>query len=95
MVIASIRKLQRALSTTAFDAAGEGSAKACWATHAPSLRADKFRGPQALPQNLRRFSGLRLAHPKNRTAIGPHPRGAKRPLISTTEIGYVRRSEIT
>ena len=47
--------------------------------------------PQALPQNLRRFSGLRLADPKNRMGIG----GAKRPVISTTEIGYVRRSELS
>jgi hypothetical protein len=36
------RKLQRALITAVFDAAGKGSAKACWA-FMPRARADKFR----------------------------------------------------
>jgi hypothetical protein len=89
---ASIRKLQRALITTVFDAVGDVSAKTCWALM-PRARADKFGSARAAVKP-RCFRGM---HQKNRTRIGPHlaqPWAAERPAISVLEIGYVRRSEI-
>src|SRR5882672_10808431 len=78
--------------TTVFDAAGEGSAKACWLL----MRRAKRTGlsPQALPRNLRSFSQLPVTAPKNRTRIGPHHRRRKMNLFSL-KTGYVRRSELT
>ena len=58
------------------DAAGEGSAKACWVLMRRAKRTSL--SPQAPPQNLHRFRGLRFADLKNRTGIGPHPRARKR-----------------
>src|SRR5882672_2424785 len=77
--------------TTVFDAAGEGSAKACWLL----MRRAKRTGlsPQALPRNLRSFSQLPVTAPKNRTRIGPHHRRRKMNLFSL-KTGYVRRSEV-
>src|SRR5271169_2273145 len=88
---ASIRKLQRALMTTVFNGAGEGSAKASWVLMRRT-RADTFRSANRR-KNLHRFSMLHVAEPKNRTCIGPHPRTPKKPTISVVERGYVRRSE--
>src|SRR5271169_2189818 len=89
---ASIRKLQRALMTTVFNGAGEGSAKASWVLMRRT-RADTFRSANRR-KNLHRFSMLHVAEPKNRTCIGPHPRTPKKPTISVVERGYVRRSEV-
>src|SRR5271155_2300015 len=89
---ASIRKLQRALMTTVFNGAGEGSAKASWVLMRRT-RADTFRSANRR-KNLHRFSMLHVAEPKNRTCIGPHPRTPKKPTISVVERGYVRRSEL-
>src|SRR5271155_4454305 len=89
---ASIRKLQRALMTTVFNGAGEGSAKASWVLMRRT-RADTFRSANRR-KNLRRFSMLHVAEPKNLTCIGPHPPDAKKPTISVVETGYVRRSEL-
>src|SRR5271166_789952 len=50
--------------------------------------------PQALPQNLPPVQGVASCRPEKPDRYWSAPRGAKRPLISTTEIGYVRRSEI-
>ena len=89
--VAAIRKLQRALMTTLFDAAGKGSARLVGRSCAGVERTGL--SPQAPPQNLRRFSGLRFADRKNRTSIGPHlgqPRAAERLVISVVEISYVR-----
>src|SRR5271169_698606 len=90
---ASIRKLQRALMTTVFNGAGEGSAKASWVLMRRT-RADTFRSANRR-KNLHRFSMLHVAEPKNRTCIGPHPRTPKKPTISVVERGYVRRSEVS
>src|SRR5258708_4475817 len=77
--------------TTVFDAAGEGSAKACWVL----MRRAKRTGlsPQALPRNLRGFSQLPVTAPKNRTRIGPH-HGRRKVSLFSPKTGYVRRSEI-
>src|SRR5271169_4469832 len=72
---ASIRKLQRALMTTVFNGAGEGSAKASWVLMRRT-RADTFRSANRR-KNLHRFSMLHVAEPKNLTCIGPHPRTQK------------------
>src|SRR5947199_1372523 len=77
--------------TTVFDAAGEGSAKACWVLM-PRAKADRFESASS-PRNLRRFSQLPVTAPKNRTRIGPHHRRRKMNLFSP-KTGYVRRSEL-
>src|ERR1700704_6497123 len=78
--------------TTVFDAAGEGSAKACWVLMRRAKRTSL--SPQALPRNPRGFSRLPVTAPKNRTRIGPHLGRQKLSLFSP-KIGYVRRSETT
>jgi lysozyme len=55
-------------------------------------------GPQARAKKLWCISTLRLSGRKNRTGIGSHPvrtAGRRNPVISGTQKGYVRRSEVT
>src|SRR5271166_5179545 len=77
--------------TTAFDAAGEGSARACWAL-IRRARADRFESASstAKPSPFQRVALPRSEKPDTYWSA---PRHAKRPVISTTEIRYVRRSE--
>jgi hypothetical protein len=77
--------------TTVFNAAGEGSAKACWVLMRRAKRTSL--SPQALPQNLRGCSRLPVTAPKNRTCIGPHL-GRRKVSLFSPKSGYVRRSEI-
>src|SRR5271167_247179 len=88
-----MRTLQRALMTTVSDAAGKGSAKPCWALMRRA-RADTFESasPAAKPPP---FQQVVLCRPKKPDRDWSAPPGATRPVISTTEIGYVRRSEFT
>src|SRR5271166_1379897 len=78
--------------TTAFDAAGEGSARACWAL-IRRARADRFESASstAKPSPFQRVALPRSEKPDTYWSA---PRHAKRPVISVVEIGYVRRSEI-
>src|SRR5712692_3034564 len=78
--------------TTVFDAAGEGSAKACWVLMRRAKRTSL--SPQALPRNLRGCSRLPVTAPKNRTGIGPHL-GRRKVSLFSPKIGYVRRSELS
>src|SRR5258707_214216 len=78
--------------TTVFDAAGNGSAKACWVLMRRAKRTSL--SPQAPPQNLHCFRSLRFGDLKNRRGIGPHPGARKTPVISVGKMGYVRRSKI-
>src|SRR6266852_3576910 len=78
--------------TTVFDAAGEGSAKACWVLMRRAKRTSL--SPQALPRNLRGCSRLPVTAPKNRTRIGPHL-GRRKVSLFSPKSGYVRRSEIS
>src|SRR5271165_1634228 len=77
--------------TTAFDAAGEGSARACWAL-IRRARADRFESASstAKPSPFQRVALPRSEKPDTYWSA---PRHAKRPVISVVEIGYVRRSE--
>jgi hypothetical protein len=78
--------------TTVFDAAGEGSAKACWALMRRA-KADKFESASsdARPSP---FQGVAACRPQKPDRYWSAPRRAKRPVISVVEIGYVRRSEL-
>src|SRR5712671_1155197 len=78
--------------TTVFDAAGEGSAKACWVLMRRAKRTSL--SPQALPRNLRGCSRLPVTAPKNRTRIGPHL-GRRKVSLFSPKSGYVRRSEFS
>src|SRR5712675_3656824 len=90
--VAAIRKVQRALMTTVFDAAGKGSAKASWALMRRA-RADRFESASsaAKPSPFQRDASCKIKKPDMYWSA---PRGAVRPVISAVEIGYVRRSEI-
>src|SRR5271166_1956851 len=78
--------------TTAFDAAGEGSARACWALMRRA-RADRFESASSTAKPSP-FQMVALPRSKKPDTYWSAPRHAKRPVISTTEIRYVRRSEI-
>src|SRR5260370_21206900 len=85
--------MQRALMTTVFDAAGEGSAKACWVLMRRA-RADRFESASAaaIPATFQRVAFRRPEKPDmDWSAL----RAAERAVISVVEIGYVRRSEFT
>src|SRR5271166_2596834 len=79
--------------TTAFDAAGEGSARACWALMRRA-RADRFESASSTAKPSP-FQMVALPRSKKPDTYWSAPRHAKRPVISTTEIRYVRRSELT
>src|SRR5258707_9436906 len=78
--------------TTVFDAAGEGSAKACWVLMRRA-RADRFESASsaAIPSSFQRVAFRR---PEKPDMYWSALRAAERPVISVVEIGYVRRSEI-
>src|SRR5882724_10291454 len=77
--------------TTVFDAAGEGSAKACWALMRRA-RADKLESASSAAKPLP-FQAVALCRPEKPDMYWSAPPGPKRPVISAAEIGYVRRSE--
>src|SRR6266566_1531882 len=78
--------------TTVFEAAGKGSAKACW-VFMRRARADKFASASfaAIPSPVQAVTSCRSEKPDSYWSA---PRRAKRPVIPIIEIGYVRRSEI-
>src|SRR5213080_5035017 len=79
--------------TTVFDAAGKGSAKACWALMRRA-RADRFGSASsaAKPSTFQEGASCKIKKPDMYWSA---PRDAERPVISVVKIGYVRRSEIT
>src|SRR6266851_1115759 len=77
--------------TTVFDAAGEGSAKACWALMRRA-RADKFESASSAAKPSP-FQGLAVCTPEKPDTYWSAPRGVETLVISVVEIGYVRRSE--
>src|SRR6266403_3347318 len=77
--------------TTVFDAAGKGSAKACWVL-LRRARGDGFESASAAAKPSP-FQGVVFRKTKNPDMYWSAPRGAKRTVISALEIGYVRRSE--
>src|SRR6266567_8513046 len=82
--------------TTVFDAAGEGSAKACWALMRRA-REDKHESASSAAKPSP-SQGLAFCRPEKPdtywSAVLVRTPGAERPVISVVEIGYVRRSEI-
>ena len=66
---------------TVFDAAGDGSDKACWAL----MRRAKSLSPQACPENLAASSDYVL-QAKKPDMYWSAPRAAKRPVISVAEM---------
>src|SRR2546422_9564755 len=78
--------------TTVFDAAGKGSAKACWALMRRA-RADRFESASSAAKPSM-FQGGASRKIKKPDMYWSAPRGAERPVISVVKIGYVRRSEI-
>src|SRR6266404_4591473 len=78
--------------TTVFDAAGKGSAKACWVLMRRA-RGDRFESASAAAKPSP-FQGVVFRKTKKPDMYWSAPRGAKRPVISALEIGYVRRSEV-
>src|SRR5258707_8164399 len=79
--------------TTVFDAAGKGSAKACWVLMRRA-RGDRFESASAAAKPSP-FQGVVFRKTKKPDMYWSAPRGAKRPVISALEIGYVRRSEFS
>src|SRR6266478_542507 len=83
--------------TTVFDAAGEGSAKACWALMRRA-REDKHESASSAAKPSP-SQGLAFCRPEKPdtywSAVLVRTPGAERPVISVVEIGYVRRSEFT
>src|SRR5437899_12981095 len=77
--------------TTVFDAAGKGSAKACWALMRRA-RADRFESASsaAKPSLFQRGASCKIKKPDMYWSAH---RGAERPVISVVKIGYVRTSE--
>src|SRR6266404_7024963 len=78
--------------TTVFDAAGKGSAKACWVLMRRA-RGDRFESASAAAKPSP-FQGVVFRKTKKPDMYWSAPRGAKRSVISALEIGYVRRSEL-
>src|SRR5206468_10798428 len=78
--------------TTVFDAAGKGSAKACWALMRRA-RADRFGSASsaAKPSTFQEGASCKIKKPDMYWSA---PRDAERPVISVVKIGYVRRSEL-
>ena len=78
--------------TTVLDAAGEGSANACWALMRRAT-ADKFESASsaAKPSPVQ---GVASCRPEKPDTYWSALRGTERPVISVVEIRYVRRSEI-
>src|SRR5271157_3739737 len=82
---------------TVFDAAGEGSAKACWAlmrrasAHRPE--SDKFESASS-PRKTSLLQAIMSCRPEKPDMYWSAPRAAEKPVISVAEIGYVRRSEV-
>src|SRR3974390_2667022 len=87
-----MRKLQRALITTVLEAAGNGSAKACWALMRRA-KADNFASAidvsKAAPRQV-----VTLRKSKKADRYWSASPGAKPPVIPVAKIGYVRRSEV-
>src|SRR5437870_8102965 len=79
--------------TTVFDAAGKGSAKACWALMRRA-RADKFESASSAAKPPP-FQEVAFCRPEKPDTYWSAPSRAERPVISVVEIGYVRRSEDT
>src|SRR5947209_16525019 len=82
---------------TVFDAAGDGSAKACWAlmrrASADRPESDKF-GSASSPRKTSLLQAIMSCRPEKPDMYWSAPRAAERPVISVAEIGYVRRSEL-
>src|SRR2546423_3912589 len=82
---------------TVFDAAGGGSAKACWvlmrraSAHTPE--SDKFESASS-PRKTSLLQAIMSCGPEKPDMYWSAPRAAERPVISVPEIGYVRRSEV-
>src|SRR5207302_4108907 len=82
---------------TVFDAAGGGSAKACWvlmrraSAHTPE--SDKFESASS-PRKTSLLQAIMSCGPEKPDMYWSAPRAAERPVISVPEIGYVRRSEL-
>src|SRR6266567_5944163 len=79
--------------TTVFDAAGKGSAKACWALMRRA-RADKFESASSAAKPPP-FQEVAFCSPEKPDTYWSAPSRAERPVISVVEIGYVRRSEVS
>src|SRR2546423_5915420 len=83
---------------TVFDAAGGGSAKACWvlmrraSAHRPE--SDKFESASS-PRKTSLLQAIMSCGPEKPDMYWSAPRAAERPVISVPEIGYVRRSEVS
>src|SRR5260370_30901 len=77
--------------TTVFDDAGEASAKACWVLMRRA-KADRFESASAAAKPSPFQRGV-FRKTKKPDTYWSAPRGAKRPVISALEIGYVRRSD--
>src|SRR5256714_12920586 len=81
---------------TVFDAAGGGSAKACWvlmrraSAHTPE--SDKFESASS-PRKTSLLQAIMSCGPEKPDMYWSAPRAAERPVISVPEIGYVRRSD--
>src|SRR5229473_8535158 len=77
--------------TTVFDAAGKGSAKACWA-FMRRARADRFESASsaAKPSSFQGGASCKIKKPDMYWSAH---RGAERPVFSVVKISYVRRSE--
>src|SRR3974377_347507 len=87
-----MRKLQRALITTVLEAAGNGSAKACWALMREA-KAENFSSAidvsKAAPRQV-----VTLRKSKKADRYWSASPGAKPPVIPVAKIGYVRRAEV-
>src|SRR5271166_5142725 len=83
---------------TVFDAAGDGSAKACWAlmrrASAHSPESDKFVSASS-PRKTSLLQAIMSCRTEKPDMYWSAPRAAERPVISVAEIGYVRSSEIS
>src|SRR3974390_2938736 len=87
-----MRKLERTLIPTVREAAGNGSAKACWALMRRA-KADNFASAidvsKAAPRQV-----VTLRKSKKADRYWSASPGAKPPVIPVAKIGYVRRSEV-
>src|SRR5487761_1974101 len=86
-----MRKLQRALMTTQFDGAAQGSAKANWA-FMPEAKPDSF-GFASLAHESSQFQVVVLGRLQKPDRYWFAPLAEKKPANSGHFAGYVRRSE--
>jgi len=88
-----MRKLQRALITTTFDAVAEGSGKSDWAL-VRWAKADSFgcASQAGIPAPIQ---AITVGDSKKADSYWCAPPDGKMPTISITKIAYVRTSELT